>query len=290
MTEPTLGTIVSGARETRVPDKTLTVDEPEALVTDPVKNEIGTDQVEGQPHKDEVATPGPDEEGGQPDKTGAGFKGQREGLTKRYTEQVAEFQRKLDESNAAWERRFEKLVERLAPRQPEQPQQDAPDWFENPKAALQHELKPILDELRGGQTGQREQVSRMMAEDKFGAEAVNEAYSWLQSRVTREPQAAQWDWQRIMSSPHPYGELVRAYRQSQALSEIGDDPAAYRAKIEADILEKIKAGEMPQAAKANGQGAAATVLPSNLADARNAGARTGPAWAGPPSLQDIFKR
>ena len=32
------------------------------------------------------------------------------------------------------------------------------------------------------------------------------------------------------------------------------------------------------------------LLPSNLANARNVGDRTGPAWTGPPSLDDIFAR
>jgi hypothetical protein len=32
------------------------------------------------------------------------------------------------------------------------------------------------------------------------------------------------------------------------------------------------------------------VMPSNIAGARNVGSRTGPAWSGPPSLQDIFAR
>ena len=72
------------------------------------------------------------------------------------------------------------------------------------------------------------------------------------------------------------------------MAEIGSDPAAYKAKLAEEIRSQLMAefqqGQQPAAQRA------APVMPSNFATGRNVGARSGPAWSGPPSLDDIFKR
>jgi hypothetical protein len=94
------------------------------------------------------------------------------------------------------------------------------------------------------------------------------------------------DYQKVVNSPNRYAAAVQWHKQQLAKQEIGDDPAAYRAKLEAEILAK-------HGLTADGQATEVlppktTVMPSNLTGARNVGTRSAPAWSGPPSLTDIF--
>ena len=156
----------------------------------------------------------------------------------------------------------------------------APDWFQDPDAALRDRISPIEQAL----AQQREQMSQLMAEEKHGREAVSAAMQAIQDEVDRNP-AARFEVQRMMQSPHPYGALVEWHKQRSVLSEIGTDPAAYRERLKAEILAEINAtGVVPQA----GTSAAKPALPSNFADQRNAGGRAGPAWSGPKPITDIF--
>jgi hypothetical protein len=198
---------------------------------------------------------------------------------KRYTEQVADFDRRLAESNTAWERRFETLVAKLAPKQEQAP---APDIFENPQAFVQHQVNEPLTELRGGMM----QLGQMMAGMKHGDDVVHAAdKAFSEAVATRSIDPA--DYQRVMRSPNVYDAAVKWHKRQQALSEIGDDPAAYRAKLEAEIRASLETGAQQQTEQAQQRPA---VMPSNFAAARNVGSRSGPAWAGPTPLNDIFKR
>ena len=274
MTDQTLESILArepAPADSPVPD----ADEKEALITDPVENKIGTDQVEGE---------SPDDPKHDPDKVGAAFKGVREGERKRYTEAISDieksFKEKFDAQNATWQARFDQLTATLAQRPAEAP----PDFFENPQGAVRAELEPVYQ----AQAAQREQFSLMMAADKHGEQAVQEAFQWLASKKAQNPQAFQADYSRVMSAPHPYGELVKVYKQSQVLSEIGDDPVSYKERMKAEILAELQAnGSSPAVPRSSSATPAA--MPSNFADARSAAPRDA-LWSGPTSLKDIFAK
>lgn len=220
---------------------------------------------------------------------------------KRYTEQVADFDKKLSDQNAAWERRFEQLLGAVRAPQP-QPQQKAPepqkpDFFADPDAAIEAAIQARLAPVMADQGQIREQLSQQFAVQQHGAETVSAARAEIERRVNENPDAMRGEFQRIMSSGNPWNELVKWHKKESALKEIGDDFAGYEAKVRAKILEEMK-GTAPAAAAAPdpalvAPGAAADpapVLPTNLAQARNAGTRSGPAWNGPAPLQDIFDR
>ena len=199
---------------------------------------------------------------------------------KRYTEEVADMRRQMADMQAAFQRQLEGLTQQLRPPPPPQPQPEPPDWYTDPQAALQHNLAPIQQET----AAMREQFSRMLAADKFGEEAVNAAQTNLERFIQSNPQAARFDYQRIMASPHPFAALVEWDRQRTALSEIGPDPKAYREKLRAEILAEMQAGRpatpsIPPAA-----------MPSNFATARSAAPGSGATWTGPRALTDIMKR
>lgn len=292
-TEPTLDSILSGKATTAAPDNASHVDEPEALIVDPVENKIGTDQVEGQPALDEPDKAKSDGSDNVPDKTGAAFKGQREGLTKRYTEQVAEFQRKLeqaDERNARLEQQLGQVMQALAGQrqQPQQPvqQPSVPDVFADPDGYAKHFDRAV-----------QERVSKValdfdlkLAEVKHG-ETFGKAWDAFMGSVQTGQNPALYH--QVMNAPSPGEAIVDWFKSEQVKREVGADPASYKERLRAEILAELQGTNQPPAVPqpvTNGAAAAPAVMPSNFADARNAGARTGPAWAGPPPLRDIFRK
>jgi hypothetical protein len=220
-------------------------------------------------------------EGGKQAPIGAIRQAEREKATKRYTEQVADFDKRLAETNAAWDRRFTQLLETVKPKAEPQP---APDMFENPSAFVRNELNGPMTEMR--------QVlmhnSRLIAEQRHTEEAVSAAdaaFSEAHATGKLDPAEAQ----RVLSSPNIYDAAVRWHRRQQAQAEIGDDPAAYKERLRKELMAELQAnggGEQQQVQ----QEQPARIMPSNFATARNVGARSGPAWAGPTPLNDIFKR
>lgn len=244
-----------------------------------------TGATEGQPAEGETGqTEGQSTEGkGEGDRVPvAALQAERQKV-KRYTEEVADFRKQLSETNAAWERRMAELVEAVKPKQ-EQPQ--PPDFFENPQAATRHELTQAV-------TPEFERINQSLlafAKDnaitRFSEEKVNEAERAFIAAV-RDQSLDPADYQRVVSSPNRYAEAVKWHQRRQAQAEIGDDPAAYKARLEAELREKITA-ELNGGQQQTQQRPAAT--PSNLAGARNVGSRSGPAWTGPQSIADIFAR
>lgn len=200
---------------------------------------------------------------------------------KRYTEEVADFRKQLSETNAAWERRMAELVKAVTPKQEPAAK---PDWFENPEVATQHAVQTAVSP----QIDQINQALQFIAKDnaivRYTEETVNTAErAFLDAMQSQKLDPA--DYQKVVSSPNRYAAAVQWHKRQQAQAEIGDDPVAFRAKLEAEILAKH--GLTAEGA-ADSQPQPKPVMPSNLNNARNVGTRSGPAWSGPPSLNDIF--
>jgi DNA repair exonuclease SbcCD ATPase subunit len=200
---------------------------------------------------------------------------------KRYTEEVADMRRQMADMQTQFQSQLAQLVQATQQRQPPQPQPDPPDWYADPQAAIAHNLAPIQQET----AAMREQFSRMMAADKFGEETVNTAQTELEQFARSNPQAARFDYQRIMASPHPYAALVEWHRQRATLSEVGPDPKAYRERVRAEILAEMQGARPAPAPNLN---PAAT--PSNFATSRSAAPNSAPTFTGPRSLTEIMGR
>ena len=82
----------------------------------------------------------------------------------------------------------------------------------------------------------------------------------------------------MMQQANPYEYAYREGKRIQMLKEVGDDPAAYRAKIEAQVRAEI--GQPAAPAQPN--------LPASLAGARSAAPRSAPAFTGPTPLAALF--
>jgi hypothetical protein len=207
---------------------------------------------------------------------------------KSYKEQVAAFEQRLAEQNSVWENRLNQLFANFNPQQQMQEPPKAPDFWEAPETAIDYRLNQTVAPLAGKLQQMREDFSRMQAIDKHGQQTVDAAFSELVSLRNAGDPSFSADYQRIMASPHPFGTLVEWHRKRQTLAEIGDDPAAYKAKLEAELKAKLMA-EL-QANPPLSPNAPPAVMPSNFATSRNVGSRSGPAWSGPQAIGDIFKR
>lgn len=153
-------------------------------------------------------------------------------------------------------RRADELAERLArlegafsatqPRAPQQPQPQAPDFFEDPSGFVNHAVQPLAQQ----QQEMREQFSQMLAIRDHGQDKVQAAYAEMAQAIKSDPQT-RFDYQRIMASPHPYDELVKWHGRKQALNEIGEDPAAYRERLKQELLAELQASSPAPAAAAS---------------------------------------
>lgn len=288
-TEPTLDSILSGKATTAAPEPTPHVDEPENLIADPIDNKIGTEQVAGDLDLDEADKPKPDGDASAPDKTGAAFKGQREGLTKRYTEQVAEFQRELKELRNQNAQLLQAIAgQRQAPQQPAQ-QPNVPDVFADQEAYTRHLEQTVNSRVAQTALNFDLKLAEVKHRDTFG-----KAWDAFVGSVGTGQNPALYH--QVMNAPSPGEAIVEWFKGEELKREVGADPASYRQRLEEEIRAKVLAelsgqGQPPAMPPPVANGAAAApALPSNFADARNAGARTGPAWAGAPSLRDIFRK
>lgn len=200
---------------------------------------------------------------------------------KRYTEQVASFEKTLAEREAAWERRIEQLTSAMKPKEPEK---EAPDFWSDPDGYLKGALSPVQQQI----AEQKEQFAQMLAEQQHGAEVVQGAVKALEMELRSNP-ASSGVYQQIMAQRNPYQAVVEWHKRHQTQAEIGSDPEAYKAKLREDLKAEILA-ELQGGTQTETPQAPAAVMPSNLAGARNVGSRSGPAWSGPQPLNDIFKR
>jgi hypothetical protein len=195
---------------------------------------------------------------------------------KRYTEEVASIREEIARRDQAWEQRINKLLEA------QKPQQEPPNIYENPDAAIAHAMQPHMDRVQQVLLAN----SQLAAHAAYGKERVTEADAAF-SKAVEARQIDPADYQRVLNSPNVFAAAVEWKARQDALAEIGDDPASYKERLKAEFLAEFQ--------QQNGSGAATNgqpkpVMPSNLAAARNVGSRTGPNWGGPPTIADIFNR
>lgn len=255
---------------------------PEPVATTPAAQPETVEQPQGQPDPSQTDDPQTDDRGMVPV---AALQAERQ-KAKRYTEQVAEFQTKLEQQNAQWEQRFSQIISAVAPKQAQPAQVEPLDPVDalmgDPNAFVRTQASEMVSPLQQ----QVLAMARQVAEIQYQPDTVKEA----EAAFNRAVAAGQIDpevHRRINASPNPFAAAVKWHQHTSIMSEIGSDPAAYKAKLAEEVRAQVmaelnggqQAGNVP-----------APVMPSNFAAARNVGTRAGPAWSGPPTLDDIFRR
>lgn len=128
-------------------------------------------------------------------------------------------------------------------------------------------------------------VSEMMLRKEIGSEKVDALIAEFKEAAKEDPAL----FGRLYAQQHPYEWAHQQIEARRLQREIGTDPNAYRAKIEAELRAKWEAerGEAPLTVPTRSPAAG---LPPSLASARNAAPRGATPFTGPPPLEDVFGR
>lgn len=165
---------------------------------------------------------------------------------------------------------IDQVRSQLNPPQQQEPAK-APDMFEQPEQYQQF----MSDQLQQVQNSTKLEMSRFMAEREFGKEAVEEVVEYFNDHPNESHQ--------FLHKPSPFHAAKEFVDAQKTAKEIGNDPAAYRAKLEQEVRQQIEA----EMAAKQAQEMAAKAAPS-LADTNGTGGKTDPGWSGPVDLNSLI--
>lgn len=168
---------------------------------------------------------------------------ERDALKARLEAAEAESQRKIDALRAEFLtalRQQPRPAEQ--PRPADAPKPDAPpDLFENPTAFAEY--------LRNGVKAELATVQQQMREDRINAsmetakarhgDTFVKAFTALQSVARDGSPDGRALAQRLTASPNPGEAVVAWHKRTETLREVGDDPAAYKARIAEDTRKSL---------------------------------------------------
>jgi hypothetical protein len=184
-----------------------------------------------------------------------------------------------------WKEKAARLEGELAAYKAQQEQARQPQPEQMPPLAP---IDPAQDPV--GFTARLQQVllnerlnnSEERLREKIGDEKLNEYVNEFKQLAQRD----QTLFGKLYSQTNPYAWMTREVDRLRHLREVGDDPSAYRARIEAEARAKW---EQEQAAKPQPPlvSPAAGMQPS-LATARSVAGRTASTWTGEPSLEEVL--
>lgn len=166
---------------------------------------------------------------------------------------------------------IEDLKRQIAESQKPKPEPvKVPDMYEDPEGYVRFQQSQ-LERVRLSTIAD---MSEVMAVEKYGEDAVSAAF---------EAVKAAGEGARFLNSRNPYGDMVKWHKQQQVIQEIGDDPAAYREKLAAEIRAEIEADIVAKQAKALAEKAA-----PSMAKVNGSGGQRDAGWQGPTSLDKLI--
>jgi len=180
------------------------------------------------------------------------------------------------EGELAAYRKQQEEAQRRAAAPPPQPPQPPPDPAIDPRGFAQHQQQ----QYQAAMLNERLNTSEMMLRDKIGDEKLNEYVAEFRELANADPTL----FGKLYSQPHPYNWMTREVDRLRLVRDVGDDPAAFRAKIEAEARAKWEA----EAKAAPAPISPAAGMQPSLATARSVAGRTAGAWTGEPSLEDVL--
>ncbi len=203
-------------------DETPEVETPEAEAPEVEAEEVKAEEPAEEPKAEEVEATG--EEEAAPPVAEVEEKPQAIPVTalldEREKRQLAE--RKAEESDR-------QLAEMQAQIQRQQAQKQAPDWDEDPQAAASYQAQTIQQQMHT----QRLEQSKFFASREFGAEVVSEAMAYFDAN----PQLSH----QFMSEPSPFHAAVEFYQKQKFLTEVGENPDAYKEQMREQIRQEVMA-------------------------------------------------
>lgn len=165
---------------------------------------------------------------------------------------------------------IEQMLQQSSQGQKQAEPRKLPDMFEQPEAYTQ----AVMQMMAEREANLVAEMSERFARTQHGSDAVDAAFEAAKAAGTID---------QFRGKKDPWGELVAWHKQHQVMSEIGNDPNAWREKERERMRQELIAEIAGQQQKQ----AAGRPAPS-LAGQSNLGPRTKPAWSGPPSLDEIL--
>jgi hypothetical protein len=136
--------------------------------------------------------------------------------------------------------------------------------------------KYVGQQLNQQVTNVKLDISEEMTRAAHGDEKVDAAFAAFQA--AQDPTLHQ----SVMQSRNPWGEVVKWHERQTVAAEIGDDPEAYKAKLETEIRQKLEAEMVAKQARDT----AGKFAPS-MANVTGTGGGPKSNWTGPTDLTSI---
>lgn len=143
-------------------------------------------------------------------------------------QEIERLQAEAEARARVYEQQLQQLMQQRQP--PPQPQQqiEPPDPLTDPDGYLRHVQQQFEQRL----LNQKLDTSELLARRHYGAQAVDEAFQAAQQAGLIG---------HFIREADPYGALVEWHRKQKVLAEVGDDPDAYRRRLEEEIKAKVLA-------------------------------------------------
>lgn len=203
--------------------------------------------------------------------------------TKRYTEEVTELRQQLSSLQGMMQgfiQGQQQPRKDVAPPTPPDPVQDPEGYHRFVADGVRQQIQSEI----GGFRSQQVEASMQSALFQHGEE-FQRAYQAVSSEINGNGNAGLRE--ALRASPNPGLAIIHWHRQQEALREIGNDPAAYRERLKAQIMAEMQNGQGGQPPQVQQQRQQA--MPTSFTQTRNAGSRATPEWGGPKPLSEIFQ-
>lgn len=171
---------------------------------------------------------------------------ERDALKARLEAAEADRRKEIDALRAEFNGRLAQFQPRPADQpKPADPAKPAgpPDLFEDSKGFADHLVNSVKAEIAAVQNQAREDrinFSMETAKTRHG-EIFNKAFATLKGLAQEGSADNRALVQRLTAAPNPGEAVVAWYKRAETLREVGDDPAAYKAKIAEDTRKALMA-------------------------------------------------
>ena len=178
------------------------------------------------------------------------------------------------EKRQALERELQQLREQFQAQQTPPP--PPPSIWEDDQGALAHvQQQAVSQAVQQATFNARLDMSEMMVRQ------ANPDFEDMKARFLSMAEQNPALRQQALSDPHPWNKAYQLAKNAAKMEALGTfDVDELKAKMREEIMAEMQSQQAPVARPA---------VPPSLTGERNVGSRSGPAWAGPPSLSDLLR-
>lgn len=170
--------------------------------------------------------------------------------------------------NRTLKQRLEQIEAMIVQQAQQAPKPALPDMYADPEAYQ----TALLQQVNSRISNTEAEISERFARSAHGDATIDAAFEAAKAKGVID---------QFRGKRDPWGELAKWHKAESALAEIGDDPAAYAARIREKVTQEVMAQMAAQSVKP------LAAAPS-LAGQPNLGTRA-PQWSGPTPLDEILR-